>query len=194
MPEPWDKAVVVAIFKKGDRLDPSNYRPISLLDTCYKLYARVLQRRIADAVDDSIRKTQYGFRKGRSTVNALFILRRLLEWVQNHKDGRFYMLFLDWEKAFDRIDHRALIIALRRMGLPQICIDNIKAIYRNPSFVVCTDIGTSSERSQRSGRRQGCPLSPYLFIITLHVIFYDLGMKLHFKGVLNRVNAVIAKL
>ena len=60
MPKQWDKAVVVAIFKKGDRLDPSNYRPIALLDTCYKLYARVLQRRIADAVDDSIRKTQYG--------------------------------------------------------------------------------------------------------------------------------------
>ena len=108
MPKQWDKAVVVAIFKKGDRLDPSNYRLISLLDTCYKLYERILQRRIADAVDCSIRKTQYGFRKGRSTVNALFILRRLLEWVQNHKDGMFYMLFLEWEKAFDRIDHRAL--------------------------------------------------------------------------------------
>ena len=73
-------------------------------------------------------KTQYGFRKGRSTVNALFILQRLLEWVQNHKDGKFYMLFLDWEKAFDRIDHRALVIALRRMGLPQIYIENIKAM------------------------------------------------------------------
>ena len=70
LPKQWDKAVVVAIFKKGDRMDPSNYRPISLLDTCYKLYARILQRRIADAVDSCIRKTQYGFRKGRSTVNA----------------------------------------------------------------------------------------------------------------------------
>ena len=109
-------------------MDPSNYRPISLLDTCYKLYARILQRRIADAVDSCIRKTQYGFRKGRSTVNALFILRRLLEWVQNHKDGKFYMQFLDLEKAFDRIDHRALIVALRRMGLPEIYINNIKAI------------------------------------------------------------------
>ena len=62
LPKQWDKAIVVAIFKKGDRMDPSNYRPISLLDTCYKLYARILQRRIADAVDSCIRKTQYGFR------------------------------------------------------------------------------------------------------------------------------------
>ena len=77
-------------------MDPNNYRPIALLDTCYKLYARVLQRRIANAVDSSIRKTQYGFRKGRSTTNALFILRRLLEWAQNHTDGQFYMLYLDW--------------------------------------------------------------------------------------------------
>ena len=80
------------------------------------------------------------------------------------------------------------------MGLPQIYIDNIKAVYRNPSFVVCSDTGTSSERRQRSGVRQGCPLSPYLFIITLHVIFYDLEMKLHDKGVLNRVNTAIDQL
>ena len=110
-------------------MDPNNYRPISILDTCYKLYARVSQLRIANAVDSSIRKTQYGFRKGRSTVNALFILRRLLEWVQNHKDGKFYMLYLDWEKAFDRIDHRGLVTALRRMGLPSIYVEIIKAIY-----------------------------------------------------------------
>ncbi len=76
LPTQWGKAVVVAIFKKGDRMDPSNYRPISVLDTCYKLDARILQRRIAEDGDSSIRKTQYGFRKGRSTVNALFILRR----------------------------------------------------------------------------------------------------------------------
>ena len=130
-----ERPIVIAIFKKGKRMDPNNYRPMALSDTCYKLYARVLQRRIADAVDSSIRKTQYGFRKSRSTTNALFILRRLLEWVQNHKGGPFYMLHLDREKAFNRIDHRGLVAALRRMGLPSIYIDNIKAIYKNSPFI-----------------------------------------------------------
>jgi len=66
-----------------------------------------------------LRKTQYGFRKGRSTVDALFILRRILEWVQNQKDGKFYMLFLDCKMAFDKVDHKALLIALKRMGFSQ---------------------------------------------------------------------------
>ena len=83
------------------------------------------------------------------------------------------MLYLDWEKAFDRLDHRALIIALRRMGLPELYISNIQAIYKNPTFIVSTDTGESSERSQKSGVRQGCPLSPYLFIITLHGDYSD---------------------
>ena len=109
LPKQWDKAVVVAIFKKGDKMDPSNYRPITLLDTCYKLYARIVQKRIEDAIDGFLRETQYGFRKGRSTISALFILRRLLEWSQNHKDSVLYMLFLDWRMAFDKVGHSALL-------------------------------------------------------------------------------------
>ena len=80
------------------------------------------------------------------------------------------------------------------MGLPELYISNIQAIYKNPTFIVSTDTGESSERSQKSGVRQGCPLSPYLFIIALHVIFFDLEQKLLNQGLLNRINTVIDQL
>ena len=65
-PEQWDMAVVVEIFKgKGSHSDPEMYRPISLLSTAYKIYARMIQKRLAESMDDRLRRTQYGFRKGK---------------------------------------------------------------------------------------------------------------------------------
>ena len=61
-PEEWKKALVVGIFKKGDATKPSNYRPISLLQTAYKLFGRVLACRLQEGLGDELWPTQYGFR------------------------------------------------------------------------------------------------------------------------------------
>ena len=57
------RARVVSIYKKGDTSKMENYRPISLLNSIYKIYAAIIQRRLADAIDDRLQKTQFGFRK-----------------------------------------------------------------------------------------------------------------------------------
>ena len=67
MPEEMLKARVVLIYKKGDTNKYANYRPISLLNTMYKLFAAVLQRRIAETLDTDLQETQYGFRRERCT-------------------------------------------------------------------------------------------------------------------------------
>ena len=64
---------------KGALDDPSNYRPIRLLSTAYKLLARILQQRLAAALDQHLRGTQYGFRMGGSTSQPVHVIRRLLE-------------------------------------------------------------------------------------------------------------------
>ena len=66
---PEDKltAYIASIYKKGDPKKQENYRPISLLCSVYKIYAALLQRRLASALDDDISKTQFGFRQGKST-------------------------------------------------------------------------------------------------------------------------------
>ena len=74
-----DKASVASIYKKGDSENLENYRPISLLQTMYKIYASLIKERIDAAIDENIYKTQYGFRKHRSTAQALYIARRLLD-------------------------------------------------------------------------------------------------------------------
>ena len=70
-------ARVALIFKKGNATDCGNYKPISLLNSSYKVFASILQQRISQALDPYLHKLQSGFRKERSTAQALHIIRRL---------------------------------------------------------------------------------------------------------------------
>ena len=100
-------AEVVTIFKKGKVEDPANYRPIALLNTIYKIHASIIQKRLARGMDDRISELQYGFRAKRSTSQPLFIARRIQDYVEAAGD-KLTMVFLDWEKAFDKIDQKMM--------------------------------------------------------------------------------------
>ena len=83
------------------------------------------------------------------------------------------MIFLDWENAFDKVYQDELINAIRRMSIPKKMLDALESFYRNPRFRIKDREGKSSWRQQRTGIRQGCPLSPYLFVILMTFLFYD---------------------
>ena len=127
------KAKVVLIFKKGDKEDLGNYRPISLLNTIYKMLAAILQKRVATGIDKHMQKTQYGFRQKRGTAEALHYVRRMIEKGEA-MTNKTLLVLLDWAKAFDKIDHDQLINALQRMNIPGKIINLIKVFYRNPEF------------------------------------------------------------
>ncbi len=171
-PEEKLKAFVASIFKKGNPQNPANYRPISLLCSIHKIYAGLIQKRLAEAIDEDIDKCQYGFRKGRSTATAVACIRRIIDRAEASKTP-LSVTFLDWEKAFDRIEQDKLIEALERMDIPEQFLKAIKSLYQNPQFSVKGKGNNSQWKTQKSGIRQGCPLSPYLFIIVMTVIFRD---------------------
>jgi len=89
------------------------------------------------------------------------------------------LILLDWEKAFDKISHERLIEALTRTGVPGNLLHLIKLIYKTPTFRVKTNAATSDYKMQNTGIRQGCPLSPYLFIIVMTVLFKDVKQQLN---------------
>ena len=74
--EGMDNANIAVLFKKGSTDNPENYRPIALLNTTYKILASIIQRRLAEGMDQAIDEMQFGFRKGRSTSQPLQIVRR----------------------------------------------------------------------------------------------------------------------
>ena len=160
--EEMNQADLAVIYKKGKTDKPDNYRPIALLNIGYKLMASIIQKRLAEAMDDRIDPAQFGFRKSRSTSQPIHIYRRIQE-IHEEAGLELVTILLDWEKAFDKVHQGRLVDALKRIGIPMKVVRVIEAIYRSPKFSVKEMGNRSSERRQNSGIRQGCPLSPHLF-------------------------------
>jgi len=91
------------------------------------------------------------------------------------------MLFLDWEKAFDKVDQDMLTNALYRLNIPDKLLKIISSFYENPKFRIKDMEGNSEYRKQCAGIRQGCPLSPYLFILLMTVVFHDVHQEIDHK-------------
>ena len=166
------QATVVSIFKKGDTASLENYRPISLLNTLYKIYSAMIKIRLEKALEHLITSTQFGFRKSKSCAHALHIVRRIIDYAEMCSEN-VITIFLDWEKAFDKVDHKRLVEALRRLKIPEHYLDIIQNLYENPCFQAKYDNDKSEFKKQEAGIRQGCTLSPYLFILLMTVLMHD---------------------
>ena len=136
IPEEVLRAKVVLIFKKGDKEDISNYRPISLLNNAYKIMAAITQKRLSDKIDEHMQHTQYGFRKNRGTADAIHYIRRIIDKGESRQGTTLIALLA---KAFDKVGQEKLIEALRRMNIPEKICNLIKAFYTNPTFCVEMD-------------------------------------------------------
>ena len=120
-----------------------------------------------------MRKTQFGFRQGRSTAEPTFILRRLQDLVRARQTHALHLIFLDWSKAFDKVDTRCIPTVLRRFGVPEKLIRVIAALTSSPEFQVSMQGEGSDPRKQGTGIRQGCALSPCLLTLILSAIMED---------------------
>ena len=173
IPDHFNEALVVQIYKPGKI--PENYpsyRPIALLNITYKILAKMLQRRLRDELDDRLVPFQFGYRQGKSTSEPIFIARRAQEIAERH-GTQLYMLALDYSKAFDSIPHYKLTESLQRMGASKKNISLINSIYKSPRFRIRIPEGISDEHTQDIGIRQGCPLSPYLYIVATSCLMQD---------------------
>ena len=103
-PPEWATASVALLYKKGDPAACDNYRPICLLSIAYKLFASMMKERLLQAgVEKALWSSQFGFRSGYSTEDAIFIARRRIELARGMSNGKISLLALDWSKAFDSI-------------------------------------------------------------------------------------------
>ena len=108
-----------------------------LLAVAYKLFASVLLRRLlAAGAEERLCPSQFAFRRGRSTEDALHCARRAVELAWSQQGGSVHLLALDWAKAFDSINPEAMMGSLRKFGIPDPVIDMVLSIYTDRIFRV----------------------------------------------------------
>ena len=116
VPQDWKTALIVPIYKNGDRSNCNNYRGITLLSTAIKILEIVMERKIRQITESSLEESQSGFRKGRSTQDHIFTIKQIIEKVA--QQGRaVYIGFIDLEKAFDTVPRDRVWDILRDRGV-----------------------------------------------------------------------------
>jgi sorting nexin-29 len=118
-------SIAVPIHKKGDKIECSNYRGISLLPTSYKILSNILLSRLITYADEIIGDHQCGFRRNRSTTDQIFYIRQILEkkWEYN---GTVHQLLIDFKKAYDSATREVLYNILIEFGIPRKLVGLIK--------------------------------------------------------------------
>ncbi len=157
------KAVIMPLHKgKGSKDECNNYRGISLLSVPGKIHGRILIKRLMQVTEKKVSDEQGGFRKGKTCVDQIFVIKMLMEEYLG-KDMKLYAAFMDLEKAYDRVDRKALWNVLKISGMRGQLMEGIKAFHKEVNACVKVDGKLSDGFAVGVRVRQGCIMSPWLF-------------------------------
>ena len=165
MPSEWRKSTLVPIFKnKGDAQSCTNYRGIKLMSHTMKLWERVIEARLRGEID--ISEQQFGFMPRKSTTDALFALRMLME---KYREGQkeLHCVFVDLEKAYDRVPREEVWYCMRKSGVKETYVRVVQDMYEDSITAVKCAMGLTEGFNVKVGLHQGSALSPFLFAIVI---------------------------
>lgn len=160
---------VVPIFKNGDKEQPENYRPISLVPVFSKIIESIMYRQIMHHFDkyDLLSANQFGFCHGRSTIKALeYIVSQIIDAFENK--SYVSLTLCDLSKAFDIVSHELVLQKLSLYGIGKQVLRLFTSYLTNRRQVVSVNGGLSEPRLNRFGVPQGSILGPFLFIIMIN--------------------------
>lgn len=145
------------LYKKGDRREISNYRPITLLNSDYKIFTKALSVKLAQVAGLMIHPDQAGFMPGRSITDQVMLAKMMIHYAEATEENGM-LVTLDQEKAYDKVRHDYLWKTLETFGLPERFINTVKALYDSAETIVIINGEKSSPFRVSRGVRQGDPL------------------------------------
>ena len=168
-PEEWKKANVIPVYKKGDKSNINNYRPVSLLSTVAKVFERIVFKYVYNHFRDNfvLSVHQSGFLPGCSTETQLLeVYHKFCTAVDQGKEVR--VVFLDISKAFDKVWHKGLLYKLQRCGISGALLDWFSSYLTDRQQRVVINGKNSSWGQINAGVPQGSVLGPLLFLIYIN--------------------------
>ena len=169
IPQDWKQADIAPIFKKGNRTDAANYRPVSLTSVVCKVMESLIKQQLVRHLESNnmISKHQHGFRKGRSCLTNL--LETFEEWTTALDEGHgIDVVYLDYRKAFDTVPHKRLVEKLKLFGIAGATLKWIEDFLQGRTTRVIVRNNSSKWLEVLSGVPQGSVLGPLLFLIFIN--------------------------
>ena len=163
-PLKWSEGVIVPVFKKNDPCIAQNYRGITLVSCLSKIFTSVINKRLNEWVENNniLSDAQFGFRRGRSTIDAIFVLNAIVDKILSERK-KLYCTFVDMKRAFDSVYLNGLWLKLFKAGVDGKMLRIVKDMYfQVKSCVKCCN--SYSEYFECAvGLKQGEVISPLLF-------------------------------
>ena len=173
MPRNWAEGTIKIMYKKGDKTDIKNYRPLSMTNSIYKLFTTVVNNRMLPEFNKHIGQHQVGFMPNRTYFDHTKHMQTLVDHARMKKKT-LYVALLDQEKAYDRVDHQFLWKTLRKFGVPESLNMAIQGCYTSASSRVMINKMGSDPIQIESGVRQGDPLSCLLFNVVIETLALEI--------------------
>lgn len=188
IPAGWNETIIVLIPKTKNPHRLKDLRPISLCNVVYKLISKTLANRLRVVLPEIISQSQSAFVPGRLITDNILLAYELTHHMHLKKGGRegIAAIKLDMSKAYDRVEWNFLENIMRKLGFGEQWIRLIMTCVSTVSYRIKVNKDYTDIIHPRRGLRQGCPLSPYLFILCaegLSVLFRAADADGSLKGV-----------
>ena len=185
------QAIITLIAKKGDLNQQKYWRPISLLSVDYKILTKILSNRLKTILPHIISEEQNCSVPRRTIFNNLFLIRDTIKFSKE-KNIKFYLLQIDQEKAFDKVDHDFLYKTMEKMGFWNTFIKFIQILYKNNTSIIINNGFVSPLVHLRRGLKEGCPLSLPLQVTQGEVTTLNVNQDKNIKGtkIPNKTNEI----
>ena len=176
------RGVICLLFKQGDRDEISNWRPITLLNTDYKIIAIIYASRLRGILPFIINEDQKAYIEGRQITESVRLTQDIIDYTdENDRPGA--IIFLDQKKAYDRVEWEYLKLCLEKFGFgPRFC-SWIIMLYKGGQSCIQTNGFISSFFKITRSMRQGCPIASFLYVIQAEPMAQTIRKNTKIKGI-----------